>query len=70
MVVHRKCQSHDITEYALIAKALSTSRSQVKIKNKFDITYLICEEQLAFTKMATLCKLEEKHGVDMHGVGL
>ena len=32
---------------------------------KFDITYLIRKEQLAFTKMAMLCELEEKHGVDL-----
>ena len=34
--------------------------SKAKIKN-FDITYLISREQLVFTNMATLCKLEEKH---------
>ena len=30
----------------------------------FDVTYLICNEQLVFPKMATLCELE-KHGVDL-----
>ncbi len=70
MVLLRKSQSRNITEYAPIAKALSTldADSETKLKKKFDIVYLICKEQLLFTKVATLCELDKKHEVNL-GLG-
>ena len=62
-----------VTElYVPIAKALSMLNvdSAVKVKQKIDITYLICKEQLVFTKMATLYKSEKKHRVELGSVGL
>lgn len=67
MLLHKKSISSDATEYAPIAKALSTldSETEAKVKRKFEIACLICKEGLAFTKMSALCQLEEKHGVDL-----
>ena len=67
MVLFHKSRSSDVTEYAPIAKALSTldADTETKLKRKFEIVYLICKEGMAFTKMAPLCELEEKHGVDL-----
>eukprot|EP00117_Sycon_ciliatum_P041052 scpid91177/ scgid30087/ len=33
--------------------------------SKFEITYVLCKEGMAFAKMESLCQLEEKHGVDL-----
>ena len=67
MLLYRKSQSHDITEYAPIAKALSSldAGSEKILVRKFEIAYVICKEKMAFTKMAPLCTLEEQHGVDL-----
>ena len=40
-------------------------RSKQRTKWKFDISYVIAKEKLAFTKMKALCSLEEGHGVDL-----
>ena len=34
-------------------------------KRKFDIAYMIAKENIAFSKMAALCELQERHGVDL-----
>ena len=34
-------------------------------KRKFDIAYLIAKEHLAFAKMAPICELQERHGVNL-----
>ena len=34
-------------------------------KRKFDTAYLIAKENMAFTKMAPLCELQERHGVNL-----
>ena len=39
--------------------------TRVKLKQKFDIAYLIAKENMAFKKMKPLCDIEEKHGVDI-----
>ena len=67
MLLFKKSQSSDVTDYAPIAKALSTldAGSELKLTKKFEIAYLLCKENLAFTKMAPLCALEERHGVDL-----
>ena len=56
-----------LTEYAPIAKALSTLSSDAEaiLVKKFEIAYLICKKSMAFLKMGPLCQLEEKHGVDL-----
>ena len=41
---------------------------QSKSKKKFDISYMITKEKLAFTKVQLICELEERHGVGL-GVG-
>ena len=70
MLLFRKSQTSDVTEYAPIAKALATldATSEKRLKRKFEIAYLICKQNLAFNKMASICVLEEKHGVDLGGV--
>ena len=67
MILFHKSRCSDVTEYAPIARALSTLDSDTagKLKRKFEVAYLICKEGLAFTKMSALCELEEKHGVDL-----
>ena len=56
-----------MVEYAPIAKMLSTldKDAERKLKRKFEIAYFLCKQNLPFTKMAPLCALEEKHGVDL-----
>ena len=39
--------------------------TEVRMKKKFDLTYFLCKENLAFNKMSSLCELEEKHSVDL-----
>ena len=67
MQLFRKSQSKDVTDYAPIARALCKldEHSEQVLKRKFEIAYLICKENLAFTKMAPLCQLEICHGVDL-----
>ena len=66
MLLFKKRQYSNTTEYAPIAKAnsLDTSSEQ-SLKKKFVITYLFCKQSLAFTKMAPICEPEKKHGVDL-----
>lgn len=67
MLLYRKSQSISITDYSPIARALSTldAGTEMKVTRKFEIAYAICKEGLAFSKMAPLCELEERHGVDL-----
>lgn len=67
MVLYKKSKCVPITEYAPIAKALSTldASTEVRVTRKFEIAYAICKEGFAFTKMSALCELQEKHGVDL-----
>ena len=55
-----------VMEYAPIARAMPDANlseaAKVKIKKKMDIAYMIAKENLAFTKMEAICKLEERHG--------
>ena len=52
-------------EYAPIARALLDDAAAAKVGRKFEITYLICKEHVAFAKMESLCQLEVRHGVDL-----
>ena len=67
MLLFKKSQSSQITDYAPIAKALCSldPTTESKLKRKFDIAYWICKENLPFNKMASLCELETRHEVDL-----
>ena len=39
--------------------------TRVKLKRKFEITYLIVKENVVFKKMKPLCDIEETNGVDI-----
>ena len=67
MILLSKSRSSDVVQYAPIAKTLSTLDPDTasKLRHKFEIAYMLCEEGLAFTKREAICELEEKHGVDL-----
>ena len=60
-------ESTDVTQYAPIAASLHKldAAGMDTTKCKFDIAYLIAKENLAFIKMAPLCELLERHGVNL-----
>ena len=68
----KKQQSSSVVDYVPIAKCFTKASMDqstlAKTKKKFDISYMIAKEKLAFTKMKPICELEERHGVDL-GVG-
>ena len=72
MLLYKKQRSSNVCDYAPIARSLTQSsvdaNTREKTKRKFDMAYLIAKEKLAFTKMAPICELEERHSVDL-GVG-
>lgn len=39
--------------------------TQLMVKRKFDIVFVIAKEPLPFTKMKPLCELQERRGVDL-----
>jgi hypothetical protein len=39
--------------------------TEEKLKKNFDLAYFLSKENLAFSKMSSLCELEERHGVDL-----
>ena len=61
MLLFKKQSSTDVTEYVPIAKALYNldADTELKLKQKFDIAYMIAKHNLAFIKMKPLCELEE-----------
>ena len=67
MLLLKKSQSSDVTEYTSIAKTLSLldAAAEAMLRKKFDVAYFIGKENLAFAKMPALCELEERHGVDL-----
>ena len=69
MMLFRKQHVSQIVEYSPIAAAFSRSSmdatTREQTKHKFDIAYTIARENLAFAKMNALCKLAERHGVDL-----
>ena len=58
----KKEQSSDVCEYAPIARVLHSMdpASQLTVKRKFDVAFVIAKEHLPFTKMKPLCELEER----------
>ena len=69
MCLFKKAQFNSVLDYAPIATALTNlpmdDRSKQQVKRKFEVSYVIAREKLAFTKMKALCSLEERHGVDL-----
>ena len=67
MNLFRMAQSQDITAFAPIAREMLTidADTEARMKKKFDLTYFLCKENLAFKKMSSLCELEERHDVDL-----
>ena len=69
MMRFRKQHTSQIVEYSPIAAAFSRSSmdatTREQMKRKFDISYTIARENLAFAKIKPLCELAERHGVDL-----
>ncbi len=69
MDLFKKVQSSWHCKYALIARTLDQysmdAASTTKIKRKFETTYVIAKEKLAFAKMKPICELEERHGANL-----
>ena len=63
--------SYNVVDYAPIAKCFteaSMDQTTPAKTKKFDMSYIIAKEKLAFTKMKLICELEESHGANL-GVG-
>ena len=71
MSLFHKAQAKNLGEYyqqhAPIARALLTidATTEARLKKKFDLAYFLSKENLAFSKMSSLCELEERRGVDL-----
>ena len=69
MELQRKSQGTATINDAPIVQSLAGSTMDKvaleRTKKKFDVAYFIAKEGLAFTKMKSLCELEERHGVDI-----
>ena len=67
MTLLKKSQGSAIVKYALITMVLITldEDAERNLKQKFEIAYFLCKQNLSFTKMAPLCALEEKQDVDL-----
>lgn len=44
---------------------IQESGHREKVKKLFDITYLVCQEEMSFMKFPRLLELEKRHGVDL-----
>ncbi len=67
MLLLKKQQSSSIVDYAPIAKCFSQSSFDQSTREKSLIYHMIAKEKLAFTKMKSICELEERYGVDLEG---
>ena len=67
MQILRREQSTSITNYSPIAQAFYRMDQTVEkqTKMKFDVAYMIAKEGITFTKMNSLCQLQERHGVTL-----
>ena len=63
----QQCGSTNPVDFAPIAKALCKmdENAAAIAQRKFDITYLLCKEHIAFAKFESFCRLEEQHGVHL-----
>ncbi len=64
MILLKKEHSSDVREYAPIARSLHKldQSAQDKLEKKFDISYMVAKEGMAFLKMKPLCELERNMG--------
>ena len=53
-----------ISKYAPIARELLPCDTETRARRKFVLAYFPAKENLALTKMAPLCQLEVRYGVD------
>jgi len=69
MELQRKSQGTvTINDVPIVQSLAASTMDKVALertKKKFDVAYFIAKEGLAFTKMKSLCELEERHGVDI-----
>ena len=67
MLLLKKVSAKDITHYAPIARAFSSidSPTEERVKKQFEIAYMLCKENMSFSKMSAICELEQHHGVDL-----
>ena len=69
MGLQAKESASSIMEYAPIARTMAqaslSETAKVSIKKKFDIAYVMAKENFAFTKMTSLCELEERNGTNL-----
>ena len=66
MELLRREQSTSLTDYSPIARAFYRMDESVEkhTKRKFDVAYVIAKEGMAFTKMNSLCQLQERNVLD------
>jgi len=56
-----------VVQYAPIARAFSmlSDIDRTRMRKKFDVSYLMAKESIAFEKFASLGELESRHGVEL-----
>ena len=47
------------------AKANINEATKARLKRTFNVAYMITMKNLSFTKMKSICELEEGHGTDL-----
>jgi hypothetical protein len=67
MLLLRKDSSASVADYAPIAKALHKldQASEAILCKKFEVSYFIAKQNLAFVKMGPLCELLERQGTSL-----
>lgn len=67
MQLLKREQSTSVTDYSPIAQAFYKMDESLEkqMKMKFDVAYMIAKEGIAFTKINSLCQLQERHGVKL-----
>ena len=71
MELQRKSQGSGtavINDVPIVQSLVGSTMDKVALertRKKFDVAYFIAKEGLAFTKMKSICELEERHGVDI-----
>ena len=69
MLLYKKQQSTNVCDYTPIARSLfrvsMNATTKEGIRRKFDIAYVMAKKNLTFTKMPSICDLEERHSVDL-----
>ena len=67
-----KASNLPITSYSPIAHCLLIidDTTRLRLKKKFDISYLLAKEGMPFRKYPVIHSLEERHGVDLQNPGV